>query len=81
MAKKKSMTSATSGYDRLKALQALASRLAAEIDGCDDARSLPGLAKQYRECMAEIDTIQGGMDDDTEIASIILRNRKSAPDK
>lgn len=76
-----SMASATSGFDRLEALEALAARLAAEIDVCEDVKTLPGLAKQYRETMAEIDTIKGGMDDDTEIASIILRNRKSAPDQ
>ena len=75
-----SMASATSGFDRLEALEALAERLAAEIDVCEDVKTLPGLAKQYRETMAEIDIIKGGMDDDTEIASIILRKRQSDSD-
>ena len=76
-----SMQSATDGYDELTGLKALVTRLAAEIDACDDVRVVPQLARQYRETMNRIATIEGGVDEGDEIASIILRNRKPATDK
>lgn len=72
----------TNGGSLLECLQALANRLADEIDACkagnvDDAKVLPGLARQYRETVIKIDALESGMDDDDEIATIILRNRQS----
>ena len=75
-----SMQDATSNFNELDGLKALAVRLAAEIDSCYDVKVVPQLARQYRETMNRISTIEGGVDEDDEIASIILRNRKSAAD-
>lgn len=75
-----SMQDATSDFNELDGLKALAVRLAAEIDCCDDVRVMPQLARQYRETMNRISTIEGGVDEDDEIAAIILRNRKPAAD-
>ena len=72
------MREATVGYVRLDGLKALARRLADEIDECSDQRVLAGLARQYREALAEIDAIEGGADDEDEVAAIIVRNRESA---
>lgn len=74
------LVDATRGYVLLDGLKALADRLAAEVDACDDWKSLPALARQYRETMARIDAIEGGDDGDDEIAAIILRNREPAAD-
>lgn len=75
-----SMQEATDGFDELRGLKALAARLAAELDVCEDQKLVPQLARQYRETMNRISVIEGGVDDDDEIAAIILRNRKSATD-
>lgn len=72
------MQEATSNYVRLDGLKALADRLSSEIDLCDNPRLIAGLARQYRETMAEIDAIEGGADDEDEVAAIIVRNRESA---
>ena len=75
-----SMQDATSEFNELDGLKALAVRLAAELDSCADVKVVPQLARQYRETMSRISTIEGGVDEDDEIAAIILRNRKSAAD-
>ena len=75
-----SMQDATSDFNELGGLKALAVRLAAELDSCEDVKVVPQLARQYRETMSRISTIEGGVDEDDEIAAIILRNRKSAAD-
>lgn len=74
------MADATEGYVLLPGLKALADRLARELDGCYDQKLVPQLARQYRETMVKIDELEGGEDDDDEIAAIILRNRKPSPD-
>jgi hypothetical protein len=74
------MKEATSNYVLLDGLKALAQQLAEEIDTCEDQKLMAGLARQYRETMTQIDAIEGGEDDDDEIATIILRNRKSGAD-
>lgn len=74
------MADATDGYNLLPGLKALADRLAAELDSCDDQKLVPQLARQYRETMVKIDELEGGEDDDDEIAAIILRNRESGAD-
>lgn len=80
MARIQSIADATDGFDRLEGLKALAARLAHELDSCQDQKLVAGLARQYRETMAEIDAIEGGSDADDEIAAIIVRNRKSSSD-
>ena len=80
MAELVSLQDATSDFNELAGLKALAARLAAEIDSCNDVKVVPQLARQYRETMSRIATIEGGIDDDDEIAAIILRNRKPAAD-
>ena len=74
------MADATDGYVLLDGLRALADRLAAELDYCDDPKLVPQLARQYRETMVKIDELEGGADEGDEIAAIIVRNRKSAAD-
>lgn len=74
------MVDATEGYALLPGLKALADRLACELDSCDDQKLVPQLARQYRETMVKIDELEGGEDDDDEIAAIILRNRKPSSD-
>lgn len=60
--------------DRLEKLKALEKDLY-ELMQKANSRSIPPLAKQYRDTLREIDLLEGGNDDD-EIASIILRHRK-----
>lgn len=71
------MERATSGYKRVEALKALARQLALELDNCEDQKLVAGLARQYRETMAEIDSLESGVDDEDQIAAIIIRNRES----
>ena len=80
MARLVSMQDATSDFSELDGLKALATRLAAELDACENVKVVPQLARQYRETMNRISTIEGGVDEDDEIAAIILRNRKPAAD-
>ena len=80
MARLVSIQDATDGFVELDGLKALATRLAAELDACEEPRLVPQLARLYRETLGRIATIEGGVDDDDEIAAIILRNRKSASD-
>lgn len=76
---------AANGSGLLNELRTLAERLALEIDSCrngipDDLKILPGLARQYRETVIKIDALESGTDNDDEIATIILRNRKPDTD-
>lgn len=80
MAQRGRMARATSGYRRLDALKALARKLAEELDNCMDQKTVAGLARQYRETMAEIDAIESGVDDEDEVSAIIQRNRESGAD-
>ena len=76
---------AANGSGLLNELRTLAERLAMDIDCCkhgniDSMKILPGLARQYRETVIKIDALESGTDNDDEIATIILRNRKSNTD-
>ena len=75
-----SIRRATAKFDELTGLKALARRLAMELDACDEPRLVPQLARQYRATMNRIAVIEGGVEDDDEIAAIILRNRKPGTD-
>lgn len=61
---------------RLEKLKALADVLSSRIDDCIDEKTLPSLAKQYRETVREIEEIEGATEDNDEIADI-LKDRES----
>ena len=65
------MKSITTRGDRLQQLKTLAGVLAGSIDGCEDPRALPPLAKQYRETIREIEEIEGAKNDGDEISAIL----------
>ena len=75
------MVDVTRDGTRLEQLKQLALELASQLDSPDDNHSMAQLARQYRETMNRIATIEGGVDDDDEITAIILRNRKPAADQ
>lgn len=50
-----------------------------DMMGKANSRVYAALAREYRATLAEIDLLEGGNDDD-EIASIILRHKKSSSD-
>ena len=52
------MKSVTARGTRLEQLKTLARVLAVNIDSCKDAKTLPQLAKQYRETIREIEENQ-----------------------
>ena len=61
--------------DRLEKLKDLEARLLAMMDGSDE-KTLPALARQYRETIKEISEIEGAEVTDDEIGSI-LQNREA----
>lgn len=65
------MKSVTARGTRLEQLKTLARVLAVNIDSCKDAKTLPQLAKQYRETIREIEEIEGAADDTDEIGEIL----------
>ena len=65
------MKSVTARGTRLEQLKTLARVLAVNIDSCKDAKTLPQLAKQYRETIREIEEIEGAADDTDEISEIL----------
>lgn len=74
------MKSVTRKGSRLKQLQMLANVLAENIDSCDDNKTLPQLAKQYRETIKEIEELEGVKDDDDEISKVLAaRQRDGKP--
>lgn len=79
MARMKKMSTVTANGDRLDQLENLARILAAQIDRCaaepDSAKTMPQLARQYRETIREIEEIRG-MEKDDEIGEI-LSNRNA----
>ena len=69
-----------SNEGRFEQLTQLRDILASSIDECESMRDLASLSRQYRETIREIESIESGEDDGDEIASIILRHRKSGAD-
>lgn len=67
------MKSVTARGTRLEQLKTLARVLAVNIDSCKDAKTLPQLAKQYRETIREIEEIEGTADDTDEISEILAQ--------
>ncbi|MBQ2597310.1 MAG: hypothetical protein II581_05345 [Oscillospiraceae bacterium] len=56
--------------DRLGKLKDLEDRLLAMMDGADE-KTLPALARQYRETIREIEEIEGTGNNDDEISEIL----------
>jgi hypothetical protein len=54
-----SLPDAALSGDRLAALCALRQVLAEQIDGCDSARDVSSLARQFRDTLSEIDSLGG----------------------
>jgi len=67
------MKSVTARGTRLEQLKTLSRVLAVNIDSCEDAKTLPQLAKQYRETIREIEEIEGAADDTDEISEILAQ--------
>ena len=67
------MKSVTARGTRLEQLKTLARVLAVNIDSCKDAKTLPQLAKQYRETIRDIEEIEGAADDTDEISEILAQ--------
>ena len=67
------MKSITAKGTRLSQLKQLAKVLAVTIDGCEDPKNLPQLAKQYRETIREIEEIEGANNDTDEISEILAQ--------
>ena len=67
------MKSVTARGTRLEQLKTLARVLAVNIDSSKDAKTLPQLAKQYRETIREIEEIEGAADDTDEISEILAQ--------
>ena len=74
-----SMRSANRKKTRLEKLTELAKVLAKEIDLCEDQKTLPQLARQYRETIREIEEIERTGEDGDEIAQIL--NERDAAGK
>lgn len=70
------MKSITARGTRLEQLKQLAKVLAAGIDTCEDGKTLPQLAKQYRETIREIEEIEGAKDDGDEISRILAQREQ-----
>ena len=56
---------------RADQLRALLEVIAEAIDEGPGARDLASLAKQYRECLAELEAIEGANSNDDEIGEIL----------
>lgn len=69
------MKSITAKGTRLSQLKQLAKVLAVNIDGCEDPKNLPQLAKQYRETIREIEDLEGGAQDGDEIGDLLAERR------
>ena len=65
------MKSITAKGTRLSQLKQLAKVLAVTIDGCEDPKNLPQLAKQYRETIREIEEIEGANNHGDEVSYIL----------
>ena len=65
------MKTVTARGTRLQKLKNLAAVLAVKIDGCEDDRAMPQLAKQYRDTIREIEEIEGAANSEDEICEIL----------
>lgn len=58
MGRRKTLASATEDGDAGEQLRTLQAKLAAAIDGCESARDLAALSKQYRDCVSQLAALQ-----------------------
>lgn len=65
--------------DRLTRLQAVRDRLADAIAECESARDLAGLSKEYRQTLAEIDSLESGRKEVNRVDEIAQRRAASRP--
>ncbi len=72
-----SLKQISSKGDTLEQLKELRGILAKAIDNCESNRDLSSLTRRYIGVIEAIDRRESGTDDNDEIATIILRNRKS----
>lgn len=76
---RKKMTTVTARGDRLEQLKNLAAVLAVKIDETtndpEGAKSLPQLARQYRETIREIEETEGASKNDDEIGELLSARR------
>ena len=70
------MKSVTARGTRLEQLKTLARVLAVNIDSCKDAKTLPQLAKQYRDTIREIEEMGGAPSDDDEVGAILAQRQQ-----
>lgn len=75
-----SLASVSNDNNTLNQLIELRKILASAIDGCESNRDLASLSRRYMGVIQAIDALESGIDKDDEIATIILRNRKSSTD-
>ena len=66
---------------RLAGLIALRDRLAVEIDSCDSARDVAALSRQFTDVLAQVDELQGGVEDKPLTALDELRRRREGRSK
>lgn len=59
-----SLVEITSTGTDLQRLRTLLDKLAREIDCCEDQRNMPGLARQYRETLRQINELEEPEHDD-----------------
>lgn len=74
MAKGAAGRKAAPGPGQLVRLKELALTLEGRIAGADD-KSLPGIARQYRETLRDIRELEGGVDDGDEVEEVVVRLR------
>ena len=76
--KRRTLAQVDAEGDVLAKLRRLAASLAEKIDGCEEPRELPSLARQYRETIMAIDDLDGGSGDD-EVSIIVARAKNRKP--
>lgn len=54
MARRTGLAAATERGDAEEQLRTLQAKLARAIDGCESARDLAALSKQYRDCVSQL---------------------------
>ena len=64
MGMRKTLASATKAGGAEEQLRTLQARLARAIDGCESARDLAALSKQYRDCVSQLAALQPADEDE-----------------
>ncbi len=64
MGRARSLARATKECDAEEQLRTLQAKLARAIDGCESARDLAALSKQYRDCGSQLAALQPADEDE-----------------